>query len=64
MHVVSQARGISAVIGLLNGAYDTTHATTTWFLYHVAKFPAVQARLLQEIDSISESHTPELEYSE
>jgi len=47
-----EARGISAVIGLLNGAYDTTHATTTWFLYHVAKFPAVQARLLQEIDSI------------
>ena len=38
------------MIGLLNAAYDTTHATTTWVFYHLAKYPAVQAKLLAEID--------------
>ena len=42
---------ISTLIGFLNGAYDTTHATTDWLLFHLAKYPDVQRRVQQEIDS-------------
>jgi len=40
---------ISTMIGFLNGAYDTTHSTLHWALFHLAKFPDVQAKLRQEI---------------
>ena len=47
----SRALAISTLIGFLNGAYDTTHATTDWLLFHLAKYPDVQRRVQQEIDS-------------
>ena len=47
----SRALAISTLIGFLNGAYDTTHATTDWLLYHLAKYPDVQRRVQQEIDT-------------
>merc|ERR1719401_3167089 len=37
------------MIGFLNGAYDTTHSTLHWALFHLAKFPAVQEKLRQDI---------------
>jgi enoyl-CoA hydratase len=40
---------ISTMVGFLNGAYDTTHSTLHWALFHLAKFPAVQETLRQEI---------------
>jgi len=47
----SRALAISTLIGFLNGAYDTTHATTDWLLYHLAKYPDVQKRVQEEIDT-------------
>eukprot|EP01065_Artemidia_motanka_P047113 TRINITY_DN72_c0_g1_i1.p1 TRINITY_DN72_c0_g1~~TRINITY_DN72_c0_g1_i1.p1 ORF type:complete len:985 (+),score=438.09 TRINITY_DN72_c0_g1_i1:73-2955(+) len=40
---------ISTMIGFLNGAYDTTHSTLHWTLFHLAKFPEAQERLRSEI---------------
>eukprot|EP01062_Namystynia_karyoxenos_P018801 TRINITY_DN16_c0_g2_i1.p1 TRINITY_DN16_c0_g2~~TRINITY_DN16_c0_g2_i1.p1 ORF type:complete len:991 (+),score=448.41 TRINITY_DN16_c0_g2_i1:97-2973(+) len=40
---------ISTMIGFLNGAYDTTHSTLHWTLFHLAKFPDAQERLRKEI---------------
>lgn len=45
----SRSRMISTTCGFLNGAYDTTHATTFWMFYHLAKFPEVQEKLRLEI---------------
>jgi cytochrome P450 len=41
---------VSSMIGFLNGAFDTTLATLEWCLYHVAKYPEVQNKLLKELD--------------
>eukprot|EP00756_Hemistasia_phaeocysticola_P021204 Hpha_TRINITY_DN15762_c0_g1::TRINITY_DN15762_c0_g1_i1::g.41768::m.41768 len=40
---------ISTMIGFLNGAYDTTHSTLHWTLFHLAKFPEAQEKLRKEI---------------
>eukprot|EP00756_Hemistasia_phaeocysticola_P021205 Hpha_TRINITY_DN15762_c0_g1::TRINITY_DN15762_c0_g1_i2::g.41780::m.41780 len=40
---------ISTMIGFLNGAYDTTHSTLSWTLFHLAKFPESQEKLRKEI---------------
>jgi cytochrome P450 len=40
---------ISTMVGFLNGAYDTTHSTLHWALFHLAKFPAVQEKLRHDI---------------
>eukprot|EP01062_Namystynia_karyoxenos_P017657 TRINITY_DN16530_c0_g1_i1.p1 TRINITY_DN16530_c0_g1~~TRINITY_DN16530_c0_g1_i1.p1 ORF type:complete len:574 (+),score=226.47 TRINITY_DN16530_c0_g1_i1:76-1722(+) len=48
---------ISTMIGFLNGAYDTTHSTLHWTLFHLAKFPDVQERLRKEIfQTLGASH--------
>lgn len=46
----SKARGISTMCGFLNGAYDTTHATSFWMMYHLAKYPEQQQKILDEIN--------------
>jgi len=44
----SRERAISTMCGFLNGAYDTTHATTYWIFFHLAKNPECQTKLLDE----------------
>jgi len=44
----SRARAISTVCGFLNGAYDTTHVSTYWMVYHLAKYPEVQKKCLED----------------
>ena len=58
----SQARAISTLIGFINGAYDTTHATSFWIFFRLAKHPEVQRKLIREIDAaIGKNKTPSLE---
>lgn len=45
----SKERGISTLCGFLNGAYDTTHSTTFWLFYHLAKNPELQDKVYQEL---------------
>uniref|UniRef100_A0A6S8BK88 Cytochrome P450 n=1 Tax=Aplanochytrium stocchinoi TaxID=215587 RepID=A0A6S8BK88_9STRA len=45
----TRSRMVSTVCGFLNGAYDTTHATTFWLIYHLAKYPEIQEKLRLEI---------------
>lgn len=53
---------ISTMIGFLNGAYDTTHSTLSWTLFHLAKFPESQERLRKEIfKTVGASHPFDLE---
>ena len=47
----TKARGIATCAGFLNGAYDTTHVTLFWILYHLARYPEAQAKLAAEIDA-------------
>lgn len=42
---------VSTIIGLLNGAFDTTHATLYWVFFNLAKHQDAQTELLKEIDS-------------
>lgn len=44
----TRSRAITTMCGFLNGAYDTTHATTYWLFYHLAKYPEWQTKLLDE----------------
>jgi len=44
----SRERAISTMCGFLNGAYDTTHATTYWIFFFLAKHPETQAKLVDE----------------
>ena len=58
----SQGRAISTLIGFINGAYDTTHATSFWIFFFLAKNPEVQGKLIREIEEeIGRSKTPSLE---
>lgn len=43
---------ISTMIGFLNGAYDTTHATLYWLFWNLAKNPDKQAILRDEIRKV------------
>lgn len=40
---------IATMCGFLNGAYDTTHSTLFWILYHLATHPDVQERLAGDL---------------
>ena len=40
---------VATMMGFLNGAYDTTHSTTFWLLYHLARYPHVQTELATKI---------------
>ena len=42
--------------GFINGAYDTTHNTTFWILWHLASNPEVQDRLRAEVDAAFGQH--------
>jgi len=42
---------ISTCAGFLNGAYDTTHLSTFWLMYNLAKNPESQKKLQAEIDA-------------
>jgi len=42
---------ISTCAGFLNGAFDTTHLTTFWLMYHLATSPDVQKKLQAELDA-------------
>jgi len=42
---------IATCVGFLNGAYDTTHLTTFWFMYNLATNPEEQEKLFAEIDA-------------
>jgi len=44
-------RAVSSLIGFLNGAYDTTHATVFWLLYNLARNPGSQKKLIEELDA-------------
>lgn len=43
---------VSTCIGFLNGAFDTTHSTSFWVFYHVAKHPVEAKELIDEIDKL------------
>jgi len=45
----SKERGISTMCGFLNGAYDTTHSTSFWMMYHLSKYPEQQTKIVDEI---------------
>lgn len=57
----SQHMAVSSCIGLLNGAYDTTHSTSFWCFYHLARFPNFQKRLIAELDRMFGNEKPTLE---
>jgi len=58
----SHELAISTLIGFLNGAYDTTHATLYWLFFHLAKYQDVQEKLFEEIvDNVGLKLTPTLE---
>jgi cytochrome P450 len=57
----SQHMAVSSCIGLLNGAYDTTHSTSFWCFYHLARFPEFQKRLAAELDRVFGNGKPTLE---
>merc|ERR1712146_721922 len=46
----SKERAIATCAGFLNGAYDTTHVTLFWLLYHLSRNLDVQATLAAEVD--------------
>ena len=48
----TRERAISTMCGFLNGAYDTTHATTYWVFFCLAKFPHCQTKLLEEFSRV------------
>lgn len=43
---------VSTCIGFLNGAYDTTHSTSFWTYFHLAKYPQEQQRLVDEFENL------------
>jgi len=43
---------VSTCIGFLNGAFDTTHSTSFWIFYHLAKYPEQQQKLTEEINKL------------
>jgi cytochrome P450 len=49
---------IASGVGLLNGAYDTTHITTVWLMYNLARHPEIQEKVIAEIDTLGK---PDLE---
>ena len=49
----SRERAISTMCGFLNGAYDTTHATSFWLLFNLAKNPEYQTKLLDEFRRVN-----------
>ncbi|KAH9256005.1 hypothetical protein BASA81_005781 [Batrachochytrium salamandrivorans] len=51
----TKERAISTMCGFLNGAYDTTHATAYWIIWHLAKNPRIQQKLAEEFQSIPEN---------
>lgn len=48
----SRGRAISTMCGFLNGAYDTTHATSYWLIFYLAKYPECQAKILDEFNQV------------
>jgi cytochrome P450 len=52
---------VSTCIGFLNGAYDTTHSTSFWIFYHLARYPAEQERLAADILERCGTGSPTLE---
>jgi len=48
----SRDRKIATMIGFLNGAYDTTHSTTYWMFWNLAKNPSKQMKLKSEIRKV------------
>ena len=45
-------RAISTMCGFLNGAYDTTHCTSYWIIWQMAKNPEVQTKLYDEFSRV------------
>lgn len=43
-----RSKAVSTLCGFLNGAYDTTHATSYWLIYNLAMNPETQTKLLEE----------------
>lgn len=48
----SRKRAISTMCGFLNGAYDTTHSTTYWIYWQLAKHPEEQTKLLTDFQRV------------
>lgn len=48
----NRGRAISTLCGFLNGAYDTTHGTSYWMVWQLAKHPQEQAKLLDEFQRV------------
>ena len=48
----SRARAVSTMCGFLNGAYDTTHCTSYWLFWQLAKHPEVQNKLVEEFQRV------------
>jgi cytochrome P450 len=57
----SRERAISTMCGFLNGAYDTTHATSFWMLFHLAKYPECQTKILEEFHRLQIPEKPSVE---
>jgi len=47
----SKELAMSTCIGFLNGAYDTTHSTSFWLMYHLARHQDAQKKLIAELDA-------------
>lgn len=57
----SKNLAISTMLGFLNGAYDTTHSTVFWVMYHLARHQETQEKLIKELDGQFRGKQPDVD---
>src|SRR5262249_54504405 len=57
----SREQLIAELDGIVFAGHDTTAIALTWIFYHLARNPAVETKLLAEIEQVLGSRTPSLE---